>query len=233
MKLRRVRQGRRLVSRTSGRRMAGSPSRKCLAALALSRAEEAGGWAVDMVALLGAPAEVRARIAEAALSIEPEPTPDSDVVMPFAPRSFRDFMLYEAHAIAAARGFVREFMPGAARDRAHLRGADGADLSQAQAARAVVPPAHLLHGQSSDGRDRRRRGSRSPPTRARSTTSWSWASCWRSRCAMRHPKPPRRRSAGSWCSTTSPRATCKPTRWPPASARRRPSTSPPPSPRSW
>ncbi len=45
----------------------------------------------------------------------PEPTRDSDVVIPFEPRSFRDFMLYEAHAVAAARGFVRRFMPGAAR----------------------------------------------------------------------------------------------------------------------
>jgi len=31
--------------------------------------------------------------------------------LPFQPCSFRDFMLYEEHAIAAARGFVREFLP--------------------------------------------------------------------------------------------------------------------------
>jgi 2-keto-4-pentenoate hydratase/2-oxohepta-3-ene-1,7-dioic acid hydratase in catechol pathway len=45
----------------------------------------------------------------------PEATPDSDVVIPFEPRSFRDFMLFEAHAVAAARGFVHRFMPGAGR----------------------------------------------------------------------------------------------------------------------
>jgi 2-keto-4-pentenoate hydratase/2-oxohepta-3-ene-1,7-dioic acid hydratase in catechol pathway len=87
--------------------------RKCLDQLALSPPEDARDWAVDLVALLGAPADVRARLTEAARGIDPEPTPDSDVVMPFEPRSFRDFMLYEAHAIAAARGFVREFMPRA------------------------------------------------------------------------------------------------------------------------
>ena len=42
--------------------------------------------------------------------------PDADdgraVALPFAPASFRDFMLYERHAIDAARGFVRRFMPG-------------------------------------------------------------------------------------------------------------------------
>jgi 2-keto-4-pentenoate hydratase/2-oxohepta-3-ene-1,7-dioic acid hydratase in catechol pathway len=37
------------------------------------------------------------------------------LALPFEPRSFRDFMLYETHAIDAARGFVRRFMPGAAR----------------------------------------------------------------------------------------------------------------------
>jgi hypothetical protein len=58
---------------------------------------------------------VRTGIAAAARSIEPEATADADVVIPFAPRSFRDFMLYEDHAIAAARGFVHAFMPGAAR----------------------------------------------------------------------------------------------------------------------
>jgi len=111
MKLRRVRSGADLYLELLGAQ-GWVAVRKCLARLALSPPEDAGDWAVDLVALLGAPAEARTRIAEAARDIDPEPTPDSDVVMPFAPRSFRDFMLYEAHAIAAARGFVREFMPG-------------------------------------------------------------------------------------------------------------------------
>ena len=36
-----------------------------------------------------------------------------DALLPFDPVSFRDFMLYEEHAIAAARGMVKRFMPGA------------------------------------------------------------------------------------------------------------------------
>jgi 2-keto-4-pentenoate hydratase/2-oxohepta-3-ene-1,7-dioic acid hydratase in catechol pathway len=88
---------------------------KSLARQGISETAEARSWAGDLIALLGAPAEVRALIAAAAKDLEPEATPDSDVVIPFAPHSFRDFMLYEAHAIAAARGFVNAFMPGAAR----------------------------------------------------------------------------------------------------------------------
>lgn len=33
------------------------------------------------------------------------------VILPFAPASFRDFMLYEQHVIDASRGFVKRFMP--------------------------------------------------------------------------------------------------------------------------
>ena len=36
---------------------------------------------------------------------------DATVLIPFEPRSYRDFMLYERHAVDAARGFVRRFMP--------------------------------------------------------------------------------------------------------------------------
>lgn len=32
-------------------------------------------------------------------------------VLPFQPRSYRDFMLYETHAINAARGFVKKYLP--------------------------------------------------------------------------------------------------------------------------
>ena len=88
---------------------------KALIRMGISDTVEARQWGGDIVALLGAEPEVRALLAEAASDIAPETTPDSNVVIPFEPRSFRDFMLYEAHAIAAARGFVRRFMPGAAR----------------------------------------------------------------------------------------------------------------------
>lgn len=41
-------------------------------------------------------------------------------VLPFQPASFRDFMLYERHAIDAARGLVRRFHPGQARAAAGI-----------------------------------------------------------------------------------------------------------------
>jgi 2-keto-4-pentenoate hydratase/2-oxohepta-3-ene-1,7-dioic acid hydratase in catechol pathway len=88
---------------------------KCLATLPFQHSEEASQLSGDMVAALRASTELRAAIEDVARNIEPEKTSNTEVVLPFAPRSFRDFMLYEAHAIAAARGFVRSFMPGAAR----------------------------------------------------------------------------------------------------------------------
>jgi 2-keto-4-pentenoate hydratase/2-oxohepta-3-ene-1,7-dioic acid hydratase in catechol pathway len=86
---------------------------KCLEQIGNSSAARTDALAADMLALLAAPQEVRDRIAEAADSVAADPA-DRDVVMPFDVRSFRDFMLYEAHAIAAARGFVKAFMPSAA-----------------------------------------------------------------------------------------------------------------------
>ncbi len=72
------------------------------------------GIADDAIGLLALPLEARQRLADAARDLEPT-ADDAAPVLPFVPRSFRDFMLYEAHAIAAARGFVRTFMPGVAR----------------------------------------------------------------------------------------------------------------------
>jgi 2-keto-4-pentenoate hydratase/2-oxohepta-3-ene-1,7-dioic acid hydratase in catechol pathway len=86
---------------------------KCLAELEQPAGERAQICARDMVALLGAPAQVRAAIAETAKKIGPAATAQGDAVIPFEPRSFRDFMLFEAHAVAAARGFVRTQMPAA------------------------------------------------------------------------------------------------------------------------
>ena len=40
---------------------------------------------------------------------------DQIATLPFQPASFRDFMLYERHAVGAARGYVKRFMPGAFR----------------------------------------------------------------------------------------------------------------------
>ncbi len=69
-------------------------------------------WSSDVVALLGAPEDVRARLTEAAKGLSPEQDLGRVVTLPFVLRSFRDFMLYEQHAIDAARGFVRRFLPG-------------------------------------------------------------------------------------------------------------------------
>jgi 2-keto-4-pentenoate hydratase/2-oxohepta-3-ene-1,7-dioic acid hydratase in catechol pathway len=40
---------------------------------------------------------------------------DGDIVLPFQPLSFRDFMIFEQHAINAARGYARHFHPVAER----------------------------------------------------------------------------------------------------------------------
>jgi 2-keto-4-pentenoate hydratase/2-oxohepta-3-ene-1,7-dioic acid hydratase in catechol pathway len=72
------------------------------------------GIAADVIALLALPLDARQRLAEAAQGLAPI-SDDARPIIPLAPRSFRDFMLYEAHAVAAARGFVRRFMPAAAR----------------------------------------------------------------------------------------------------------------------
>ncbi|MCH9757198.1 MAG: fumarylacetoacetate hydrolase family protein [Gammaproteobacteria bacterium] len=36
---------------------------------------------------------------------------DADVILPFKPSSFRDFLLFEQHFIDASRGFVKRFLP--------------------------------------------------------------------------------------------------------------------------
>ena len=69
----------------------------------------------DAIALLALPHDVQAAIADAAKDVEPSDSRAARGCLPFEPRSFRDFMLYEAHAIDAARGFARRFMPTAAR----------------------------------------------------------------------------------------------------------------------
>lgn len=66
-------------------------------------------WASDLIAFLDAPAEIRAEVAKQAREMEPPQTIDNDCVLPFGPKSFRDFMLFERHAVDAARGFVKTF----------------------------------------------------------------------------------------------------------------------------
>jgi 2-keto-4-pentenoate hydratase/2-oxohepta-3-ene-1,7-dioic acid hydratase in catechol pathway len=76
-------------------------------------AAEVARWSRDAVALLGAPDSVRARVNEAAQRLSPDADAGRAAMLPFEPRSFRDVMFYERHAIDAARGFVRTFMPAA------------------------------------------------------------------------------------------------------------------------
>lgn len=68
-------------------------------------------WSTDLVAFLAAPVEIRTQVELAAATIQPREEADTSVLIPFEPRSFRDFLLFEGHAIDAARGFVRTFWP--------------------------------------------------------------------------------------------------------------------------
>ena len=72
--------------------------------------DKLANWSSNLVALLGAPASLRA--AGAAREVLPNTSSETGaIIIPFEPRSYRDFMLYERHAVDAARGFVRCFMP--------------------------------------------------------------------------------------------------------------------------
>jgi 2-keto-4-pentenoate hydratase/2-oxohepta-3-ene-1,7-dioic acid hydratase in catechol pathway len=68
-------------------------------------------WSSDIVAFLSAPFGVRAEVEAAVLDLAPDAPSEATAVIPFEPRSYRDFMLWEQHAVDAARGFVRIFRP--------------------------------------------------------------------------------------------------------------------------
>ncbi|MFA5898422.1 MAG: hypothetical protein WC829_04845 [Hyphomicrobium sp.] len=68
----------------------------------------------DAVAILALSADIRDQLVRTARDVAPTAA-EAQVVLPFAPCSFRDFMLYETHAVDAARGFVRRYMPATAR----------------------------------------------------------------------------------------------------------------------
>lgn len=73
--------------------------------------DEAASWSTCVIDLLTAPADVQAEIVAIAKDLPCDDTVGRSVLLPFQPRSFRDFMLFEGHAIDAARGFVRAFRP--------------------------------------------------------------------------------------------------------------------------
>lgn len=111
MKLRRVQIGTEAVVQAWAPRgwialadlLAGMPTRYEVA--------QAARWSRDIVAFLAAPSEVRVAVQEALAHREDEPHPDASVLLPFEPRSYRDFALFEGHMVEAARGFVRKFWP--------------------------------------------------------------------------------------------------------------------------
>lgn len=85
--------------------------------LALSRANAPLGdddrrAVSDLICALQAGPEQRQKwqIAADAFS-EPIPPMDETPILPFQPLSYRDFMLFEGHAVNAARGYARRFMP--------------------------------------------------------------------------------------------------------------------------
>lgn len=111
MKLRRIRDGGKAVVQVAGG-LGWIALASALARVSQRPSEaDAARWSSDLVAFLAAPASVRAEVERAATQMPPDNRADASVVIPFEPRSYRDFMLYERHAVDAARGFVRMFMP--------------------------------------------------------------------------------------------------------------------------
>jgi hypothetical protein len=69
--------------------------------------DKIANWSSSLIALLGAPAGTSLGLRRSYFLISARNT----AIIPFDPRSYRDFMLYEWHAVDAARGFVRHFKP--------------------------------------------------------------------------------------------------------------------------
>jgi 2-keto-4-pentenoate hydratase/2-oxohepta-3-ene-1,7-dioic acid hydratase in catechol pathway len=111
MRLRRIRDGAATVVQV-GTGHGWVDVREILARLSPRPSEhDIANWSRDLVALLGAPASLLGDVAGAARELRRAGGETGMAVIPFEPRSYRDFMLYERHAIDAARGFVGAFMP--------------------------------------------------------------------------------------------------------------------------
>lgn len=71
--------------------------------------------ASDMISLLGQWPQVKSAVMERLNQKNCQPLDKNAVpALPFQPASIRDFMLSETHAVNAARGMVKRFMPGIA-----------------------------------------------------------------------------------------------------------------------
>jgi len=111
VELRRVREGDRAIVQIAGGH--GWVTLGEVLALLPGRASdmEVTLWSDDVVAFLGAPSTVRAEVERMAAGMPSNGQTDATILIPFEPRSYRDFMLFEQHAVEAARGFVRMFWP--------------------------------------------------------------------------------------------------------------------------
>jgi 2-keto-4-pentenoate hydratase/2-oxohepta-3-ene-1,7-dioic acid hydratase in catechol pathway len=87
--------------------------REILTRLSLRLSEDnLANWSTNLVALLSAPTGLHADLVGAVRELPPNTSREAGaIIIRFEPRSYRDFMLYERHAVDAARGFVRCFMP--------------------------------------------------------------------------------------------------------------------------
>lgn len=81
--------------------------------VALARLPELQTIGTDLLALLTQWPQWKPKIQHALVAATELPLipPDARPMLPFQPLSLRDFMLSEQHAVDAARGFVRTFMP--------------------------------------------------------------------------------------------------------------------------
>lgn len=70
-----------------------------------------GDIACDLLAVLQLGPEGWRALEESLRAAAPAPSASDQALVPLAPTSFRDFMLFEQHVIDASRGYVRRFIP--------------------------------------------------------------------------------------------------------------------------
>lgn len=70
-------------------------------------------WGGDLLAILKLDPMLLAQLQSKLDKLKPIKGETAQPILPFAPASFRDFMLYEKHVIDASRGYAKRFMPRA------------------------------------------------------------------------------------------------------------------------
>jgi hypothetical protein len=128
-------------------------------------------------------------------------------------------MLYEGHAVAAARGFVRTRMPAAYQVVRPYEALTGTTFPKLKPhALWYRQPIYYRGNHLTSGTDGEPLAVPSYAKTLDYELELGFVLAHPLRDAA--PQTPRPRSAGSWCSTISPPATCSLPRWPRASARR-------------